>query len=125
MGSEQYLDLGQLLNLRLSRTHSTRLEGERNDFKTKRPLWPSFKTYNIHLYYEWKYKITITCAGETQVIEGKQRVELIGQSEEQEQDINVDKQGVRKKWKELMEGAEGVGEVLGIVGGAVADAVSE
>ncbi|KAF3936359.1 hypothetical protein ABW20_dc0108702 [Dactylellina cionopaga] len=43
---EEYLDLGQLLNLHVSRTHSTRLDGERIDFKPKRPLWPSFKTGN-------------------------------------------------------------------------------
>ncbi|TGJ64108.1 hypothetical protein EYR41_010185 [Orbilia oligospora] len=124
MGREQYLDLGQLLNLHLSRTHSTRLEGERNDFKTKRPLWSSFKTYNIHCYYEWKYKITITCAGETQVVEGKQKVELIGQSEEQEQTVKLDKQGIKKKWGELMEGAEGAAAILGLVGEIVAEAVN-
>ncbi|KAK6503691.1 hypothetical protein TWF481_008695 [Arthrobotrys musiformis] len=125
MGGEQYLDLGQLLNLQLSRTHSTRLEGEKNEFKTKRPLWPSFKTYNIHCYYEWKYKITITCAGETQVVEGKQRVELISQSEEQEQNIALDKQGTKKKWGEMMEGAEGAVAILGLVGELVAEAVSD
>ncbi|KAK6331479.1 hypothetical protein TWF730_004561 [Orbilia blumenaviensis] len=125
IGGEQHLDLGQLLNLHISRTHSTRLEGDRNEFKAKRPLWPSFKTYNIQCYYEWKYKITIMCAGETQLVEGKQRVELIAQSEEQEQNIEVDNQGIRKKWKELMEGAEGVAEIIGVVGGVVAEAVAE
>ncbi|KAK6342513.1 hypothetical protein TWF718_007916 [Orbilia javanica] len=125
MGREEYLDLGQLLNLRLSRTHSTRLEGERNEFKVKRPLWSSFKTYNIQCYYEWKYKITLTCAGETHVVEGKQRVELIGQSEEQEQNIALDKQGIKKKWGELMEGAEGAAALLGLVGEIVAEAVND
>ncbi|KAF3927822.1 hypothetical protein ABW20_dc0102056 [Dactylellina cionopaga] len=122
MNKDDSLDLGQLLNLHVSRTHSTRLDNERTDFKTKRPLWPSFKTYNISCHYEWKYKFTIMCAGETQVVEGKQRVELISQSEEQEQNIAVDRQGVRKKWKELMEGAEGIGEVL-LVAGEVASEV--
>ncbi|RVD85157.1 uncharacterized protein DFL_003488 [Arthrobotrys flagrans] len=124
MSGEQYLDLGQILNLQVSRTHSTRLKGERNDFKTKRPLWPSFKTYNIHCCYEWKYKITIICAGETQVVKGKQKVELIGPSEEQEQNLSLDKQGIKKNYGELMAGAEGAVVILGLVGQVVAEAVN-
>lgn len=100
------LDFGQLLELEISRGHSKR-QGVVTEFKAKRPVWPSFQTYNIALYYEWKYKITFTCAGENQTIEGKQRVEVIQQSEDQQPNIEVDRQGVKRKWKELMLGAEG------------------
>ncbi|KAF3917533.1 hypothetical protein AA313_de0200682 [Arthrobotrys entomopaga] len=101
--TEQYLDLGYLLNLHLSRTHATRLENETVEFKEKRPLWPSFKSYNIHLWYEWKYKITLSCSGEGQVVDGRKRVELIAASEEQQRADDGSEAG---KWKEMMEGTE-------------------
>ncbi|KAK6527788.1 hypothetical protein TWF694_004768 [Orbilia ellipsospora] len=101
--TEQYLDLGQLLNLNLTRTHSTRLEGQKAEYKERRQLWPSFKSYNIHLWYEWKYKITLGVSGETQVVEGKKRVEVIGASEQQQRRED----GGEGKWKDLMQGVEG------------------
>ncbi|KAK6355455.1 hypothetical protein TWF696_004552 [Orbilia brochopaga] len=125
---ENNLDLGRLFDLRISRTHSTweppnslTPSATRTDFNPRRPLWPSFKSYNIHVWYQWKYKMTVLCAGETQTVEGKAPVTLIGQSESQEQDITVDRQGVRKKWREMMQGAEGVGEVAAAVGGSLGD----
>ncbi|KAF3928527.1 hypothetical protein ABW21_db0204126 [Orbilia brochopaga] len=115
---EQNLDLGRLFNVNISRTHSTWQAPNSlarsttcTDFSPRRPLWPSFKSYNIHVWYQWKYKMTVLCAGETQAVEGKAPVTLIGQSESQEQDITVDRQGVRRKWRETMEGTEGLGEV--------------
>ncbi|KAJ6256314.1 hypothetical protein Dda_8812 [Drechslerella dactyloides] len=124
---EQNLDLGRLLDLRVSRTHSTyhppslASTPTRTDFKTHRPLWPSFKSYNIYLLYQWKYKMTVLCAGGTQAVEGKSPVTLIAQSESQEQDITVDKQGVRKRWREKTHGAEGIGEIAAIVGESVGE----
>ncbi|EWC46108.1 hypothetical protein DRE_04682 [Drechslerella stenobrocha 248] len=118
---EQSLDVGRLLDLRVSRTHSTwqsatSNEPTRTDFKAKRPLWASFKSYNIHVWYEWKYKMSIMCVGERETIEGRQRVQLIGQSEEQVQNVAVDNQGVRKGWGELMDGVVGLGQALAGIG---------
>ena len=58
------LNLGALLDLRVSRNHST-WKCHPHDVPFERPLWPTFDTYNMRVRYDLRYKIGIECAGET------------------------------------------------------------
>jgi hypothetical protein len=56
------LDLTPLLQLRLTRTHSSAQGLKSAQFE--RPLIPTFSTYNINVKYKIRWKLEIECAGQ-------------------------------------------------------------
>lgn len=89
----------------------------------KRQLYPTFKTYNIRLTYQLRWKIGLECAGETQSVSGEGPLTIIPPSEEQEalkkRELGTD--GMKKNYDDLAAGMEQglqfVGAVLSVVGG--------
>ena len=91
------LDLGAHLKMRIGRTWVS-TQGQA-PVLFKRPLYPTFRTYNIALEYHLKWKIFVMCdtLGE-EPVEGLARVTILAPSEEQE-----------AQWKEARLGTEGTG----------------
>ena len=61
------LDVGRLLNLRVSRSQSSSKALPRTH-SFEQPLWPGFGTYNITVRYDLRWKMNIECAGEKDTI---------------------------------------------------------
>lgn len=89
----------------------------------KRQLFPTFKTYNIRMSYQLRWKIGIECAGETAAVSGERPLTILGPSEEQEalrkRELGVE--GMQKNYDDLEAGIEQglqlIGGVLSAVGG--------
>lgn len=83
----------------------------------KRQLYPSFKTYNIHLAYELRWRFGIECAGEIEKVTGQGAVTIIPPSEEQEalKKRELGTEGMKKSYDELEAGLEQGLQFLGAV----------
>jgi hypothetical protein len=116
-----FVDFGTKLNLRLTRTHSSALKTYKSA-QFERPLTASFATYNISLQYEFRWRIEIECAGETQSLSNHgspgQCIVLAGVKEEESKWVGkergTDYDGVVNTALSI---AKGVTAVLGAVQG--------
>ncbi|KPI39356.1 uncharacterized protein AB675_5244 [Cyphellophora attinorum] len=100
------LDIGNTLSIFIGTSACTTRHSKPHPFK--RQLYPSFKTYNIHLYYKLKWKATISCAGEVEELSGTSPLTILAPSEQQEEqkmrELGIE--GMKKNYDDLMAGLE-------------------